>query len=85
MEILLIALVLGLSIGLQIADIKQRANDRAKLLESQVEAEKAAKALSDLHNSNIELIKDLTNKVNSHEMLIKTSAGHINNPLGKKF
>ena len=85
MEILTLSVIMGAILGLLVVDIKQRISDRSRLLEAETKATEAAKVLSDLHNKQIDQLKAINDKVNAHEMLIKTNTMSDNNRVIKRF
>jgi len=64
----------GLITGLLVTDYRQRKADRHSVLKLSGEAAEAALKLSELHNKQVEQIKQIYDKVNAHEIYIKSSA-----------
>jgi len=79
-----LALILATaSLSILLFDLKQRAKEKRDLASAKEEAEKAAQALSELHNKQIAQLAELNSKVSAHEMLIK--AHNTNNNVMKRF
>ena len=62
---------LGVLVGLFVADLKQRSNDRAELVKAGTDFREAQAKLAELHNQAIKDFKALSDKVMSHEMAFK--------------
>lgn len=84
-ELILIALIQGIIIGILSLDAYQRSQDRKGLREAKAEAEKASKALADLHNKQVEQLKSIADKVSSHDLMIKAVTQAPNNNAMKRF
>lgn len=64
-------IVVGTLLGLVGFDMAQRITDRKRLREAEQAARDSTKALQELHNTNVEAMKTLTDRVNAHEMMLK--------------
>jgi hypothetical protein len=81
----LLAVMIGINTGIMLLDGAQRRRDRKELKLARAEADKAAKALSDLHNKQVEHLKSISEKVSSHDMMIKAVTQAPNNNAMKRF
>lgn len=72
------------ALSILLFDLKQRAKDRRELDQSREEAKKAAAALSELHNKQVEQLTQLASKVSAHEMLLRSTQAPNNNAM-KRF
>lgn len=81
----LILWITGIFTGILLWDLRTRSQDRKALKKATAEAEKAAQALSELHNKQISQLKAISDKVDGHEMFLKTAAQTTNNNVMKRF
>lgn len=66
------------SLSILLFDLRQRAKDRKDLAAARKDAEKAAQALSDLHNKQISQLAEVHSKVSAHEMILKAQTTNNN-------
>lgn len=84
MEVLILALSQGILMGIIAYDFAQRSKDKKALLKARKEATEASQKLSELHNKTTMQIQAISDKVNAHEMFLKT-AQTTNNNVMKRF
>lgn len=84
MEVLVLALSQGVIMGIIAYDMAQRAKDKKDLLKARQDATEASQKLSELHNKTTMQIQAISDKVNAHEMFLKT-AQPTNNNVMKRF
>lgn len=81
--IILIGVLIGALTAFVFVDRTQRNKVLEELLAAKTEAETAAKALQKLHNENIATLQNLTGRLESLELIVKSST---NSPsLVKRF
>lgn len=79
-----LAVATGILIGLIALDFSSRHYDRQALKEDRTSLESAMKALGETHNSLVTQMKDLSHKVEKHEMTLNGDR-LLKEPPFKKF